>query len=380
PSLSQPRAPTSMNQLHMAAFRGLVGGTRSILQGGSIDVDEVDSKGYSPLMYAALRGHSRVVEVLLNKRANVSIVGHNGSNALHTSARYGHVTIVRMLLRAGADTEIAVVESGLTALHLAAHNGHSEVMEALMTAGASVDRRSWIGQTALCAAALAGQVGALKKLLAANANPLLCTTSPQGQILPLDAAALHGRSGVVREMIGHLGVEGCGGLTGGANALRLAAEEQHLDIIIMLTHAGVADDGSALRAAALLGDVEAVKLLLRQHRGKPAGGNSYVNAHCPKSGRIPLMACVLGSHPGCPRVLRTLLDAGADSTAFVPTLLPSGNASNFTPLEMATEVLLRGETVGVSMTKEQLRVLARTRSVLMREEAIHAVSWLWPAD
>lgn len=118
--------------------------------------------------------------------------------------------------------------------------------------------------------------------------------SSSGKIYgPLDIAATNGHSCVVREMIKQRGIEGCNGACGGWVALRGAAQHRHLDIMTMLTDAGVVDIGRALRTAAAWGVEESVKFLLQQRQleRSPSGVVEYVNL-CEPSGHTALFASI----------------------------------------------------------------------------------------
>lgn len=65
-------------------------------------------------------------------------------------------------------------------------------------------------------------------------------------LVPLDVAAAGGHSEVVRELIEHFGIAGCGGASRGVDALSRAAQEQYMDIMAMLVEAGVVDTSTAL--------------------------------------------------------------------------------------------------------------------------------------
>lgn len=110
----------------------------------------------------------------------------------------------------------------------------------LIEAGANADSRDLDGATSLHLAAETGHVDAIKVLLRAKANPLLAATFPSGEtLLPLEVAAKDGHSEVVHELLQDLGIEGCGGASGGVDALTRAAGHQHVEIMGMLTSAGV---------------------------------------------------------------------------------------------------------------------------------------------
>ena len=199
-----------------------------------------------------------------------------------------------MLVKAGADLEASTPTSRFTPLHAASIRGQSEVVSALVEAGANPNSRSSDGRTPLCVAAVVGHLDAIKVLLRADANPLLTvSTHFSATILPLGMAAAEGHLEVIRELIVQLGLEGCGGALGGLGALQAASLKQRLDVMGMLTDAGVVDTGDALMVAAENGQEASVKFLLQQHMDKAGGvGAAYVNLRASPDGRTPILAAI----------------------------------------------------------------------------------------
>ncbi|CBJ31235.1 EsV-1-199 [Ectocarpus siliculosus] len=78
-----------------------------------------------------------------------------------------------------------------------------------------------------------------------------------------------------------------------------------------------------------------------------------------------------------PRVGQLLVEAGADTTSAVPVSKHFGKDS-VTPLGL-TMRLLDGRST-YPLTEEQLKKLKAIRRLLLRVEAVHAVSWLWSTD
>ncbi|RFU75207.1 ankyrin repeat domain-containing 52 [Trichoderma arundinaceum] len=64
----------------------------------SDEVDRADNNQRTPLLYAAMRGHSNVVKALLSKNAEVNAEDSYGSTALIVAVRNGHLEIVNQLL------------------------------------------------------------------------------------------------------------------------------------------------------------------------------------------------------------------------------------------------------------------------------------------
>lgn len=77
-------------------------------------------------------------------------------------------------------------------------------------------------------------------------------------------------------------------------------------------------------------------------------------------------------------MVQLLVEAGADTTSPIRITDKAGVLQSFgTPLAY-TNQRLRGKKVGgKAATEEQLHTLQAVRRVLMRVEAVHAVSWLW---
>lgn len=373
------------NKLHRAVNVGATERTLALLSSGSINIDDGDPVGMTPLMIASLNGYSRIVGILLEKGANVSIVDGDGRTALHAAAQDGHPAVAKLLVKAGSDLDAAIYSTGATPLHLAAINGHSEVVSALIEAGANLNSRRLDGSTPLYVAAFEGRIGAVKVLLRAKADPLLTRANPAGGFfVPLGAAAQNGHLEVVRELIRQVGIEGCSGPSGGLDALRLAGQAQHVDIMAALTDAGVVDTGFALLMAAGLGCEASVKFLLRQ----PAGRHN-VNA-VDRSGRTALICCMAFGGFSSPsgdfrspssRIARLLIDAGADTASSVRLVDRAWRVLyDDTPLGFATRMLREKKVGADSARKDQLHQVEAIRRLLLRVEAVHAVSWLWIND
>ncbi|CAN0019540.1 unnamed protein product [Ectocarpus sp. 4 AP-2014] len=391
PSVAPPKQSPrgNRNELHDAANNDLIAEVLALLSGGSVDIDQGDPHGWTPLMFATAQGHSRTVRVLLDVGADASMVGENGATALIIAAQRGHLEAAEMLAEAGAYLE-AVTPQGFTPLHLAAYEGYPNVMRALIAAGAEVDSRMPNGTTPLYTAALRGKVESIGELLRANADPLLARTTPAGNFPPLAAAAERGRVDAVRELIRQLGIEKFGA-AGGLEALRLAAKEGHVDVMVVLTEAGVVDTGMALATAAAIGVEASVKFLLqeqqqqRQEEKSTASSEqrAYVNNARDPLGRTPLLGSIdIGIIKPCfPRIVRLLVDSGADTESAVRYTYRDGLVGfSDTPLYRTIRILHDVETERKDDNEEQLGRLKAVRRLLLRVEAVHATSWLWPSS
>lgn len=345
-----------------------------------------NSIGAIPLIYAARKGLSTIVRALIDQGDTVSITDDAGFSALHMAAHHDHAEIARMLARAGSDLDAATLE-GDTPLHLATSYGNTEVVGALIEEGASVNSRNPGGATPLYVAAMGGHLGAAKKLLLAGANSLLTWSNSSGKsFVPLDVAVQTGRSAVVRELLRQRGIGGCGGQSGGSDALRQAAVFGQIDSIAMLMDAGVVDTGRALIEAVGSCQEASVAYLLRRQKERPGARQaSYVNNARNDRGATPLLVSFLGCPLGkvCnPRITRRLIDAGAETSSAVlvrcnriPALV------RVTPLEYLTAwVPGEQDETCPATTDEHLHRWEAIRRLLLQVEAVHAISWLWPGN
>ncbi|KAM0324447.1 hypothetical protein ACHAQA_008229 [Verticillium albo-atrum] len=125
--------------------------------------------GATALHNACMYGHASVVELFLQRGADISIVTDTGWTALHTAAWTGQLECVKVLLQHGADI-LVKVEKGLTALHCAASRGKTPVVSFLLESGTPVDEMETIGKTPLHLAVSAGWFETVEVLLSAGAD------------------------------------------------------------------------------------------------------------------------------------------------------------------------------------------------------------------
>ena len=142
-------APSSFSLLHLASFFGIVPLTRKLLRKGwkillspYSYVNKRDSRGWTPLSYAAENGHEAVVKLLLEKGAELETKDlHYGRTPLLYAARNGHEAVVKLLLEKGAELETKNDAYGGTPLSYAAENGHEAVVKLLLEKGAELENK-----------------------------------------------------------------------------------------------------------------------------------------------------------------------------------------------------------------------------------------------
>ena len=134
---------------------------RSILslRGGATNNNEDEDSPEEQLLWAARTGEIADIEQILDAgRVDVNW-GHpdTGNTALHMASANGHTACIDLLLRAGANPDLANAR-GNTALHWAAENKRAAAVQRLLEeGGADVLRRNGFGKSALTLAFQAGE-------------------------------------------------------------------------------------------------------------------------------------------------------------------------------------------------------------------------------
>jgi len=103
----------------LAAINNLLEAAELLIQKGA----EVSKKGWTPLHYAATKGHVQMMRLLMENDAYLDAESPNGTTPLMMAARYGTPAAVKLLLEEGADPRIKN-KLGLSALDFALNSLH----------------------------------------------------------------------------------------------------------------------------------------------------------------------------------------------------------------------------------------------------------------
>ncbi len=177
---ARPNAPGGVKVLHgasalfFAATSGDLETAGALLDAGAAVDAEMWVLGQlqqTPLMAAALRGDSAMVELLTRRKANASWGDRAGTTVLHRAVINNHPAAVKALLAAGAKIDQAD-RGGYTALHYAVLVDHADptVTTLLLGAGANRDLKDTRGRTPLDLAR-ANRRQAIQAVLAGKASP-----------------------------------------------------------------------------------------------------------------------------------------------------------------------------------------------------------------
>lgn len=331
--------------LHWASYHENLDAVQQLINSGA-EVNTTTDLGVTPLWLAAQNGNGSIVELLLQSRADPNIVLHSGETIVMMASKTGNGELVRSLLAAGADPNPAVTRTQ-TALMWAATNGHADAVAALIEYGADIEASSlvrsqyvksekiqdsnpaykfWIeqgGNTALIFAARSGDLRTTQLLVEAGAN----VNKPSAFGITPAIMSIHGGNAKVLDYL----------LTSGAN-LETA----------VIGH-------TALHAAVLRGNLEAVEVLLRHgaktevflEKPTPARRQSTdYNFHDSLIGATPLWLAARFSEP---KIMQALLDAGANANVVNNVNFPAERlGENFIKEEGEISVLMAAVGLGHS--------------------------------
>ncbi|MCJ1354068.1 MAG: hypothetical protein MMC33_004055 [Icmadophila ericetorum] len=121
------------------------------------------------------KGREAIVQLLLEKGADINAQGGFYDNALCTASSEGHEAIVRLLLEKGVDINSNGYFYG-SALHAASYFGRTAVVKLLLKNGADINARGEYG-TAMEAAKMCGHNGAVRLLKNAERRAQALQTS-----------------------------------------------------------------------------------------------------------------------------------------------------------------------------------------------------------
>ncbi|XP_071111428.1 ankyrin repeat domain-containing protein 10-like [Haliotis cracherodii] len=136
PATQATPSPADCRDLHGASEAGNLEKVKRIL---SLGVDVNCRWGWwsqTPVMRAAYRGRRDVVELLVSKGADVSLVDEDGDNILHIACIGGDMETVKFVLSLHVVDIDARTKSGMTAADRARLRGHTRVADLLVSRAA----------------------------------------------------------------------------------------------------------------------------------------------------------------------------------------------------------------------------------------------------
>jgi hypothetical protein len=126
-----------------------VGMVTMLLEKGA-EVNFANTYGCTALHVAVINGNNEMVSSLLRSGADPSRRSHDRMTVLYAASIYGHEAVLRMLLRHTQGRGVNErCSQGSTALWVACANGYAEIVRALLLAGADHNIANHQGRTPL---------------------------------------------------------------------------------------------------------------------------------------------------------------------------------------------------------------------------------------
>lgn len=123
------------------------------------DVNAIDNRGWTALMWAAELEHFDIVKYLVEHGANVNVMSRHLETALMYAVERGHFDIVRYLVEHGS----YIMDSAL--LSAAQRGGGYQIVKCLVEHGADVNAQDKDGRTALMLAVRLGHLDIARYLI-----------------------------------------------------------------------------------------------------------------------------------------------------------------------------------------------------------------------
>mmetsp|Transcript_38330 Transcript_38330/g.120666 ORF Transcript_38330/g.120666 Transcript_38330/m.120666 type:complete len:1644 (-) Transcript_38330:81-5012(-) len=208
------------------------------------EIDSRDRDKSSVLHVAAFMGHTEMIDLLIQRQADLYAVNSTGHTCLHTACRNGHVDVVRRLIALGGERLVLMqTNTGWLCTHSAAQNGHFKVLEVLLQVACEqqLSTQTNTGWYCVHTAAQNGHVRAIRLILQTGGNQQLLNKTNDLRTVAYIAS-----------QYGHM------------NVLKLIEEAGMNESFNMLTD----DDKSCAYMAARFGFIEVLR---------------YLIAHCDKS-------------------------------------------------------------------------------------------------
>ncbi|KAJ3433202.1 ankyrin repeat protein [Anaeramoeba flamelloides] len=226
--------------LHIGCLFGSLSVVKKLLEHNYSTVS-VDKNKNTPLMNACRKGKAEIVELLLSQKEDCKSNGSNneGETALILASKYGHVGVVRLLIKHGSKL-MSKTKSNSNSLYEASKNGHVKVVDELLKNGAYVD--SVVdGWTSLLIACQNGYLGTVKKLLQYGSN--VTYSEPEYGFTSLFVAIENGHFEIVQEL------------------LNFSQNENNSETNVLLDQTSLSEE-TPLHLATTNGNLDIIKLLI----------------------------------------------------------------------------------------------------------------------
>ncbi|XP_067670056.1 serine/threonine-protein phosphatase 6 regulatory ankyrin repeat subunit A-like [Haliotis asinina] len=261
------------NILHHACLGGYLDIVKYILQEQIVDINSRGKYGRTPVMKAAWGGHKRVLNLLVDKGGDISMLDNESDNIIHVACIRGNVAMVKNILAKHIFGINSRGRKGRTPLMVAAQYGKKELFNLLLCEGANMFHTDDDGNNILHVSCIGGHLHMVVYVLS-------------GFIFDINSRGKSGRTPAM-----------------------LAAQEGHKHVFNLIVsrncnlQLGDSCGNNFIHIACIGGSVEMVNYLLRD--------NTAAIESRGRDGRTPIMSAA--AH-GQTDVVKLLMSKGSDVT------------------------------------------------------------------
>jgi serine/threonine-protein phosphatase 6 regulatory ankyrin repeat subunit B len=226
--------------IHQAAQGGHLEVVRALLDFGANPTPEADTfedSEPSPFLLACSCDNHELVDLFLERGADIKTKIRTGKGPIHFAAHGGRVKVGQLLIDKGCNIDAREVD-GWTALMLAAQEDHLPFVNLLIDNHANIDSAEKDGATALWIAAQQGHASIVKRLLEAGARQFAAKETGRR---PIHQAAQNGHLACVKLLLRHSPGEINEAENDGFTALTMASQKNgpsHLSVMRYLVSQG----------------------------------------------------------------------------------------------------------------------------------------------
>ena len=200
----------NFSNLLVASYCGLDALVKLILEKDVIELKSRDHQGDTPLLLAAHRGFSKVIELLLKRMkddVDLNAKNQRGATALWLAVQSGQSNVVKLLIeRDGIDLNTQDTRLEKTPLILATSKGNSKVVKLMLAVeGVELNSVDFGGSSALVVAAEKGHLEVTKLLL--EKKGVDRNLEDGSGMTPLATAASEGHLNIVKLLISQTDVD-----------------------------------------------------------------------------------------------------------------------------------------------------------------------------